>query len=77
MDSNINIIIVYVITKYTVFYHLLLFKYVDIWYLLILIKIIELAWQLLFILVILIRIALVLEWYIALALLDQQELALT
>lgn len=50
---------------YTVFYHLLLFQYVDIWYVLILIKIIEFAWQLLFTLVILMRIAFVLEWNIA------------
>lgn len=62
-------------TKYTVFYHFVLFKYVDIWYLLIRIKIIEFAWQLLYTLVILMRIAFVLEWNVAL--LDQQELALT
>lgn len=53
-------------TKYTVFYHLLLFQYVDIWYVLMLIKIIEFAWQqLLFTLVILMRIAFVLEWNVA------------
>lgn len=51
--------------KCTVFYHSLLIKYVDIWYLLMLIKTIEFAWQQLFTLVILMRIAFVLEWNVA------------